>query len=68
MKILSIKVDEIPKTCCDCMLARCNEVNYFCSALPDDINGLSGSLYDMNYRRSDCPLECENDAQTEKKN
>lgn len=62
MKILQIKVDEIPKSCGDCFLMRYRgDVTPICCALPDDdfINEIAGNPYDMNYRRSDCPLESE---------
>lgn len=56
MKILSITVDEIPKSCGDCMFMKYINDWSKCCALPDEVNDISGSPYDMNYRRSDCPL------------
>lgn len=57
-KVKKILVDEIPPNCGECWLMRYkNGDNSTCSGLPDDINEITGNPYDMNYRRSDCPLE-----------
>ena len=57
-KIKKILVDEIPPNCGECWIMRYANGSYpICSGLPDDINELTGNPCDMNYRRSDCPLE-----------
>lgn len=58
MKVLTIKVDEIPKSCGDCIFMKyINDTYPSCCVLPDEVNEISGNPYDMKYRRSDCPLE-----------
>lgn len=59
MKILSITVDEMPKSCGECFFMKYISDFPKCCALPDEINNIEGSPYDMKYRRSDCPLESE---------
>lgn len=60
MKVLSVKVDEIPKSCGECCLMEYISDTYpVCCALPQEIREITGNPYDMKYRRHDCPLECE---------
>lgn len=57
MKVLSVTVDRVPDNCGICYLMRWhNNDQPMCCALPDDVNNIQGNPYDMNYRRSDCPL------------
>ena len=58
MKIYSITVDAMPKSCGSCPL--CGYVNSdfpVCYGVADqEIRHIEGNPYDMQYRRSDCPL------------
>lgn len=65
MKVLSVKVDEIPNSCGECCLMEYISDTYpVCCALPEEIREISGSPYDMKYRRHDCPLECEKEVKS----
>lgn len=59
MIVQKIIVDEIPESCGDCSLMRYINDNPVCCALarPDYRAELAGNPYDMDYRRSDCPLK-----------
>lgn len=59
MKVQKVIVDEVPENCGDCSLMRYINDNPVCCALarPDYRAELAGNPYDMDYRRSDCPLE-----------
>lgn len=62
MKVLSVKVDEITKSCGECCMMKYVRDTYpQCCALPDKISEIAGSPYDMKYRRHDYPLEHENE-------
>lgn len=57
MKVLSVTVDHVPDSCGKCCLMRYkNSDQPMCCVLPDGVNEIQGNPYDMNYRRSDCPL------------
>lgn len=56
MKIKVIYVDEMPKTCGDCMLCKYINEGWECAAIADEPR-LAGTLEEMKYRRSDCPLK-----------
>lgn len=57
MKIIKVIVDEIPKSCGDCILMQYVNDSYpVCCGLPKEISEITGNPYDMKYRRSDCPL------------
>ncbi len=56
MKVLNITVDEIPKSCGECGFMKYINDWAKCCAFPDEVNDIAGNPYDMNYRRSDCPL------------
>lgn len=63
MKIYSINVDEMPKSCGQCPLMDYTAADYpVCygivrdNAESTDIREIQGNPYDMQYRRSDCPL------------
>lgn len=57
MNVLEIIVDEIPESCGKCCLMRyINNDVPICFGIPDGKNEITGNPYNMNYRRSDCPL------------
>lgn len=58
MLILEVIVDEIPESCGDCPLMEyVNDSPVCCGLRRHDYNAeLAGNPYDMDYRRSDCPL------------
>lgn len=57
MKVNEVLVDEIPKSCGECCLLTMTDSGYICPVVPRDISDITGSPYDMTYRRSDCPLK-----------
>lgn len=58
MVVLKVIVDEIPKSCGDCSLMEYVKDKPVCFGLRgcDYKAELTGNPYDMDYRRSDCPL------------
>lgn len=58
MNIYRIVVDEVPKSCGGCALMGYESNSYpVCYAIGDKrIREIEGNPYDMQYRRSDCPL------------
>ena len=58
MIVQKVIVDEIPESCGDCFLMQYIKDQPICCALVrDDYRAeLAGNPYDMDYRRSDCPL------------
>ena len=58
MKIYSITVDAMPKSCGDCPLCGyINAVFPVCYGIADqEVRYIEGNPCDMKYRRSDCPL------------
>lgn len=59
MIVFKVIVDEIPESCGDCFLMQYIKDTPICCALtrPDYRAELAGNPYDMDYRRSDCPLK-----------
>ena len=59
MRVKKVIVDEIPEGCGDCSLMQYIKDKPICGALarPDYMAELAGNPYDMDYRRSDCPLK-----------
>lgn len=59
MIVLKVIVDEIPESCGECSLMQYINDNPVCCALarPNYRAELAGNPYDMDYRRSDCPLK-----------
>lgn len=57
MKIYSITVDAMPKSCGSCPLCGYNSDFPVCYGVADqEIWYIEGNPCDMKYRRSDCPL------------
>lgn len=64
MQIKRIIVDEIPQNCGDCHFAQKPDwsESFYCGGITDfGKNTIVGSPCLMTYRRSDCPLEVEED-------
>ena len=59
MQIKEIVVDEIPKSCGECVLMRylSYDDSAHCAGIDGDHSLLIGNPYSMTYRRSDCPLK-----------
>lgn len=58
--VIKVIVDDLPKGCGECpMMQYIRDVFPACTLLPQEVYEITGNPYDMNYRRSDCPLEVE---------
>ena len=60
MIVKKVIVDETPESCGECSLMQYinNDTPICCALVRGDYRAeLAGNPYDMDYRRSDCPLE-----------
>lgn len=56
MKILNVIVDEIPAQCSECKMMESAEYGYYCKAISEENNSLGSNVYELRFRRHDCPL------------